>query len=294
VSRGGSPGPPAALTRNTAALTRNTAALARAHRAGDTRLSVAGADSELAGAATALGPSIREDEAMKHTTRALPLVLSLLALRPPAALASPAVATPAAAPNSLEAGATELATAPLAQRETATESYRIGAHAEVDLGILLFLDQGTAIAGGVTYGPFRAGLSYASFLSNPSLGGVPEGFDLRVNQLIGINAAYFIGQDTDEGLYLQAMLHIKEQGVTNKATGAHVDLDSLALGLELGYVWKLYEGLYLAPRVGALRYVKTPQPGNEPVVVGDRAYDNERHHDWDTYLIPTLSLGYSW
>ena len=32
---------------------------------------------------------------------------------------------------------------------------------------------------------FLIGLSYASFLSNPSLGGVPDGFDLRVNSLIG-------------------------------------------------------------------------------------------------------------
>jgi len=223
---------------------------------------------------------------MKHTARALALVLAPCTL-PSLAAAAPTTAAAVNVPDPNEA--TRAAPEP-----GADERWHLGAHAEVDLGILLFLDQGTAIAGGVTYGPFRAGLSYASFLSNPSLGGVPEGFDLRVNRLIGLNAAYFIGQDTDSGLYLQAMLHIKEQGVTNQATGAHVDLDSLALGLELGYVWKFYEGLYLAPRVGALRYVKTPQPGNEPVAVGDRSYDNERHHDWDTYFIPTLSVGYSW
>lgn len=168
------------------------------------------------------------------------------------------------------------------------------AHAEVDVGILAFLKQGTAIAGGVTYGPFRAGLSYASFLSNPSLGGVPDGFDLRVNSLIGINAAYFIAQDTDRSFYVQAMFHIKQQGVTNKASGAHKDLDSLALGLELGYVWKFYKGAYLAPRVGALYYVKSPQPGGKPIAVGDRMYDNGRRKQWDTYYIPTLSAGYSW
>src|SRR5262249_25681880 len=145
-----------------------------------------------------------------------------------------------------------------------TDGWRVGAYAEVDLGILVFLKQGTGIAGGVVYGPFRAGLSYASFLSNPSLGGVPDGFDLRVTHLIGINAAYFIGERTDRGLYVQGMFHIKEQGVTNKASGAHVDLPSLAVGLEVGYVWKLYKGLYVAPRVGALYYVKTPQPGNQP------------------------------
>jgi hypothetical protein len=221
---------------------------------------------------------------MKHATHTLPLVLALCTLPSlAAAAATPGAAVSVPSPND----------APTAEPAT-DERWQLGAHAEVDLGILLFLDQGTAIAGGVTYGPFRAGLSYASFLSNPSLGGVPEGFDLRVNSLIGINAAYFIGQHTDSGLYVQAMLHLKEHGVTNQATGAHVDLDSVALGLELGYVWKMYEGLYLAPRVGALRYVETPQPGNEPVAVGDRSYDNDRHHDWDTYFIPTLSVGYSW
>ena len=213
------------------------------------------------------------------------------------ALLASALFTLSATVAAAEPAATASAT--VAEQQTATsepeaESARLGAYAEVDLGILAFLDQGTAIAGGVTYGPFRAGLSYASFLSNPSLGGVPDGFDLRVNRLIGINLAYFIGQATDSGLYVQAMFHIKEQGVTNTASGAHVDLDSLAAGAEVGYVWKFFEGLYVAPRIGALYYVKTPQPGNAPVAVGDRLYDNDRHQSWDTYFIPTLSLGYSW
>ena len=33
---------------------------------------------------------------------------------------------------------------------------------------------------------------------------------------------------------------------------------------------------------------------NSPVQIGDRSYDNSRHKTWDTYFIPTLSLGYSW
>ncbi len=169
-----------------------------------------------------------------------------------------------------------------------------GAYAELDLGILVFLKQGTAVSAGASYGPFRAGLSYASFLSNPSLGGVPEGFDLRVNYLLGFNAAYFIAQDDDEGPYVQAMFHIKQQGVTHGASGAHVDLDSLALGLEVGYVWKFWQGLYVAPRVGALYYVKSPQPDGTPIAVGSASYDNDRHKSWDTYFIPTLSVGYAW
>jgi hypothetical protein len=91
------------------------------------------------------------------------------------------------------------------------------------------------------------------------------------------------------------MFHIKQQGVTNDGTGDHKDLNSLATGLELGYLWKVYKGLYVAPRVGALYYVKKPQGSDDaPVMIGDRTYDNARHKDWDTYFIPTLSVGYSW
>jgi len=180
-------------------------------------------------------------------------------------------------------------------RVARTPGYHLGAHAELDAGVLIAMSQGAAFAGGVVWGPFRAGLSYATFLSNPRFGGVPEGFAMRVNYIVGINASYFIARSTDRGLYVQAMFHVKQQGVTNLATGDHVDLDSLASGLELGYVWKVWQGLYLAPRIGALYYLERPQgPDNMPVQIGDRAYDNDRHKVLDTYLIPTLSVGYSW
>jgi hypothetical protein len=176
-----------------------------------------------------------------------------------------------------------------------SDAYHLGAHAELDLGALFFLKQGAAFAGGVVYGPFRAGMSYATFLSNKSFGGTPDGFSMRANYIVGINASYFIAQKTDKGLYVQAQFHIKQQGVTNLENGARRDLNSLAAGLELGYVWKVYQGLYVAPRVGALYYVKKPQgSGNHPVSIGGRDYDNGRHKVFDTYLIPTLSLGYSW
>lgn len=176
-----------------------------------------------------------------------------------------------------------------------SDAYRWGAHAELDVGALLALKQGAAFAGGVVYGPFRAGMSYATFLSNKSFGGAPDGFSLRANYIVGFNASYFIAQKTDEGLYVQAQFHIKQQGVTNLDNGAHRDLNSLAAGLELGYVWKVYKGLYVAPRVGALYYIKKPQgPGSRPVSIGGRDYDNSRHKSFDTYYIPTLSVGYSW
>jgi hypothetical protein len=177
----------------------------------------------------------------------------------------------------------------------AAKPYRLGAHAELDVGALAFLRQGAAFAGGVVWGPFRAGMSYATFLSNKSFGGTPDGFTMRANYIVGFNVSYFIARSTDDGFYVQSMFHIKQQGVTNNATGDHKDLNSLAAGLELGYVWKVYHGLYLAPRVGALYYLKKPQgSGNKPVRIGDRDYDNDRHKVFDTYLIPTLSVGYSW
>jgi hypothetical protein len=183
----------------------------------------------------------------------------------------------------------------LASAVPAGPAYRLGAYADLDVGLMLAMKQAAGMSGGVVWGPFRAGLSYSTFLSNKAFGGVPEGFAMRVNYIIGFNASYFIAKRTDEGLYVQGMFHIKQQGVTNEATGDHRDLSSLAAGLELGYLWKVYKGFYVAPRVGALYYVKSPQgPDNNPIQIGDRAYDNDRHKVWDTYFIPTLSAGYSW
>lgn len=222
---------------------------------------------------------------------ALAAILCLLASGP--ARSQPAAPSAAHSAATLAAGSAP--SAPASPPATATAPYHLGAHAEIDLGTLLVLKQGAAFAGGIVWGPFRAGLSYATFLSNGSFGGVPDGFTMRANYIVGVNAAYFIGQSSDKGLYIQAMFHIKQQGVTNDATGDHKDLNALATGFELGYVWKLYQGLYVAPRIGALYYVKRPQgSNNDPVRIGDRTYDNPRHKVFDTYFIPTLSLGYSW
>lgn len=212
----------------------------------------------------------------------------------PAAAQSLTPAAEAVRPAVTAADAAPAPTDPIATREAGRSGRRLGVHVELDLGTTFVLRQGAGIAGGVTWGPFRAGLSYATFLSNARFGGTPDGFTMRANYIIGVNASYFIARSSDDGLYVQGMFHIKQQGVTNDGTGDHVDLNSLAAGVELGYVWKPYRGMYVAPRVGALYYVDKPQPGNRPVTVGDRAYDNDRHKDWDTYFIPTLSLGYSW
>ncbi|HXJ20838.1 MAG TPA: hypothetical protein VMT03_11455 [Polyangia bacterium] len=215
---------------------------------------------------------------------------------PAAALAlAAALATPRAARAEIPAQA-PAATLGLNQTAAPAKTRRhLGAFLDVDAGLMIAMKQSAGLQGGLVYGPFRAGLSYSTFLSNKAFGGVPEGFSMRVNYIIGFNAAYFIGRHTDDGLYVQAMFHIKQQGVTNDATGNHKDLDSLAAGLELGYLWKVWKGLYVAPRVGALYYLESPQgPNNDPVQIGDRAYDNSRHKVWDTYFIPTLSLGYSW
>lgn len=229
-----------------------------------------------------------------NTTSTLPIRI-LLATNLTLCAASLAPAALAEETMAVGSAATPVTATSDEATSTSVAEYHLGAHAEVDLGILAALRQGTAIAGGVVWGPFRAGLSYASFLSNNDFGGTPEGFSLRANYIIGINASYFIAQSTDDGLYLQAMFHIKQQGVTNDATGDHEDLDSVAAGLELGYVWKVYQGLYVAPRVGALYYVKSPQgEDNAPIRIGDRDYDNGRHKVFDTYFIPTLSVGYSW
>ncbi len=102
------------------------------------------------------------------------------------ALANAAAAAPAAPAEA----APEPPPAPTA--EPATKPDRLGAYFELDVGVLIALRQSAAFAGGAVYGPFLLGLSYATFLSNPSLGGVPDGFTLRANDIGGLNAGYVI------------------------------------------------------------------------------------------------------
>lgn len=47
--------------------------------------------------------------------------------------------------------------------------------------------------------------------------------------------------------------------------------------------------------MGRSQSPQSPQGSeNLPVRIGNLDYDNSRHKVFDTYFIPTLSVGYSW
>jgi hypothetical protein len=94
------------------------------------------------------------------------IMLSILLVVPVAHAQAPA----AEATGGASSPATPSSAAPAQAKH---DDFRLGAHAELDLGILLAMKQGAAFAGGVVWGPFRAGMSYATFLSNKSFGGTP-------------------------------------------------------------------------------------------------------------------------
>jgi hypothetical protein len=124
--------------------------------------------------------------------------------------------------------------------------------------------------------------------------GKPDGFDLTIEYIYSAHYSYFWSGKTDKGLYTRIMYHNKKQIVTEKISGISKNLYSDLIGLELGYVWYLYKGFYINPRIGALYYLKSPQgKDNNPVLIGNSLYNNDRHKTWDTYFIPTISIGYS-
>jgi hypothetical protein len=182
----------------------------------------------------------------------------------------------------------------LANMETSTEK-SAGLFMEVDAGLLAFTG-GIATNCGIALRNYRWSIGYSHF-NAPSkfFSGVPDEFELLVDHIIAVNFAYFFFTKQDKGLYAQLMYHNKKQIVTNKETGDAKDLLSNLVGIELGYVFKFWKGFYLAPRIGALYYITKPQgTDNEPVLIGNKYYDNPRHKTWDTYFIPTLSIGYSY
>lgn len=165
--------------------------------------------------------------------------------------------------------------------------------AEADLG-LLALTGGTGIFTGVRKGPHSFEVGFQQFKSPDGFGGMPDGFDLKVDYIYSLHYSYFWNGTTDKGPYTRLMYHNKKQVVTEQGSGTSKNLYSDLVGLELGYVFRVYKGFYVTPRVGALYYIKSPQgKDNEPVAVGNSFYDNGRHKTWDTYFIPTVSIGYS-
>ena len=164
---------------------------------------------------------------------------------------------------------------------------------ELDLGILA-LTGGIGSYSGIRKGPHSFEVGFHHFKSPRQFGGAPEEFDLKVDYIYSVQYSYFWNGKTDKGLFTRVMYHNKKQIVTEKNSGISKNLYSDLVGLELGYVFPLYKGLYITPRIGALYYLKSPQgKDNNPVEVGNSTYDNSRHKTWDTYFIPTVSIGYS-
>lgn len=164
---------------------------------------------------------------------------------------------------------------------------------ELDLGLLALVG-GIGNYSGLRTGPHSFEVGYHHFKSPDGFGGTPEGFDLKVDYIYSVQYGYFWNGKTDKGLFTRFMYNNKKQIVTEKSSGISKNLYSDLVGLELGYVFHIYKGFYLTPRVGALYYIKSPQgKENNSVAVGNSFYENDRHKTWDTYFIPTVSIGYS-
>lgn len=181
---------------------------------------------------------------------------------------------------------------PSTGRASEPAAWRPGAVVESDLGVLL-MSGGTGLFAGPTLGPMRLGLGFYRFDSPfRFLSGAPEGFELQVDLLLSADLTWHFLRDGTEGPYLRVLGQWKQQRVENRDNGTRANLRSVVLGPEVGWVFRLYRGLYLAPRVGVLPYLQPPQPGNAPVEIGGRLYDNPKHKTVDVFA--TLGLGYAW
>ena len=168
-----------------------------------------------------------------------------------------------------------------------------GAFGEFDLPITVFTG-GISMNVGVSYENYRFSLGYEHFNApSKEFSGTPDGFKMRVDYIYALNFDYFFSKSKEpKGLYSRLMYHNKSQYVENIETHDSKILYSQLAGLEIGYVWKLYKGLYITPRIGALYYLESPQgKDNNPVLIGNAYYDNPRHKVWDTYY--SLIVGYS-
>lgn len=171
------------------------------------------------------------------------------------------------------------------------ERWKVGGYVESDLGILLLFG-GVGLYGGVTVGNLRAGIGFNRFESPyRALSGAPKGFDLKVDGLLQADVAYHPFSKRMDGFYVRLIGQLKRQRAENRDNGARKALDSALVGPELGWVFRLYHGLYVTPRVGALYYAKSPQGrDNNAIDIGGRAYDNDKHKLFDYY--GTIGLGY--
>jgi hypothetical protein len=196
--------------------------------------------------------------------------------------ATPALAE--AAPETTTLAETPGATAPDA------DHWRL--HAEYDLGVLSF--GGLGVHAGVARGPWTTGLGFYRFESKNLFGGALGGFDdaftLHVDYILAAQIGYFFNGETNDGFYGKLIYQAKQQTVTHIATRDQASLTSHLLGPELGYEWDFFAGFFLRPRVGALYYVKPPQPGRDPVPVGGAEYDNPTHNWVDAYV--TADVGF--
>jgi hypothetical protein len=171
------------------------------------------------------------------------------------------------------------------QNDSIHATRKWGAFGELDVPIAV-LTGGISINGGVRYENSRLSLGYEHFNAPAKkFSGTPDGFKMRVDYIFAMNFDYFFSKNKNgKGFYSRFMYHNKSQFVENIKTRDSKTLYSELVGVEIGYVWKLYRGLYIAPRIGTLYYLKSPQgKENNPVLIGDAYYDNTRHKIWDTY-----------
>jgi len=179
------------------------------------------------------------------------------------------------------------------QKDSTSNNRNCKLFVEFDVPITV-LTGGISANAGIRHNNYRLSLGYEHFKApSKQFSGTPDGFNMRVNYIFALNFDYFYAKSKiDKGLYSRLMYHNKSQFVENKASLDSKILYSQLVGLELGYVWKFFHGLYVAPRAGALYYLKSPQgKDNNPVLIGDAYYDNKRHKVWDTYY--SFMLGYS-
>jgi hypothetical protein len=187
-----------------------------------------------------------------------------------------------------------LTLAPLASARAdapSEERWKVGAYVEQDLGILLLFG-GVGLYGGVAVGNLRAGVGFNRFESPyRALSGAPDGFGLKVSRLFQLDVSYHPFAKRMDGPYVRAVAQLKRQHAENLDNGVQRDLDSVLVGPELGWVFRVYNGVYLAPRAGAFYYVAPPQgTGNHAIDIGGAAYDNDKHKTFDFF--GTLSVGY--